>query len=65
MKHQIISTLDGIFMLDASGHYVPLDIEEPHPYRGVAILALVITATWAVAVGAGYCAYRALEILAA
>ncbi len=67
MKTERIVALEGIFFRNASTDWLfepEVEIQEPHPYRGVAILLGVVLATWSVAIGAGYCAYRALEILA-
>lgn len=60
MKPNRISTLEGIFVLDSTGHYIPeAEREEPLKYRGLIILAGAIL-LWAIFFSAAYFIFEAL-----
>ncbi len=63
-KRVRVSTPEGIFVLDSSGHYIPeAERDEPLKYRGIIIVAGAIIC-WALFFGIAYCAWRIFEALA-
>ncbi len=61
MKDTVYAT-DRITYTRVNGHYEPI---KPKAYRHVGMIRVALTlASLAMAIGAGYAAYRALELLA-
>lgn len=65
-KRLRVVALDGIYELDATGHYQRVELfeEEPsYPFAGLIIIALSLIG-WGAFLGMGYAAYRAVEAFA-